>query len=163
MSWASFIMPVLGVGPAHTSLHCLFPFACMCLCVLRICVSVFVTMCANVTVHAFVWTMVCQCACESLILRQMDAELSCQLTQWSVLVLMPPAMHVGVMRSDRRGTVLSRALPHPIVSPITARLLQGHYTKLRELRHMLTNVSQMADMTYTSYEPCYFYNAFLNW
>lgn len=125
------------------------------------------------TMEAFACMMVCLCACLNLnasVLVCVCVLCVCDPYSgitgcWVVLsvdsvVSFGPAAPSNALWSDeiwQTGTVLSRALPHPIVPPIMARLLQGH----QELRHTLTSDSALADMPiYQSYETLSFLKTF---
>lgn len=71
-----------------------------------------------------------------------DFELSCQLTQWSLLASVPPAVQTGVMRADRRGQFYAGRCLVPYSHRAWRALAQGQHRKLREHSHMLVDDSE---------------------
>ncbi len=149
-----FTVAVFGVDPALS----LSIFFCMYVSVCITCMSLW-----GCVLHASVSVTNCNCVCMWV---SYPGITGC----WAVLsvdsvVSFGPAAPSNAGWSDeiwQTGTVLSRALPHPIISPIMARLLQGHRRRLRELSHMLTNDSEMADTPiHQSYETLLFSNCLL--
>lgn len=120
---------------------------------------VFVTACVPVwtwlCMHLLAWwhvcvssefksVCVCVCVCDSY------SEISGCWAVLSVdsLVSFGPTAPSNTGWSDeiwQTGTALCRELPHPIISPIMARLLQEDHKRLWELDHMLTNDSETTD------------------
>lgn len=93
---------------------------CNCLCVLSL--TLYVWDCKMMR-----WSELrCMCVFVSPTLGWLDTELTCQLTQWSVLVPQPPSSVKWTDEIWQMGTVLSMAPPHPIIAPIIAQLLHGH-------------------------------------
>lgn len=164
-------------GGSCTKLKVLSVFAYMCLCVLHICLLLTVhchdsgceskwyygSICLHdgMSVCLPEFKRQCACVCVCCVCDPYSGITGC----WVVLsvdsvVSFGPAAPSNALWSDeiwQTGTVLSRALPHPIVPPIMARLLQGH----QELRHTLTSDSALADMPiYQSYETLSFLKTF---
>lgn len=71
--------------------------------------------------------------CVWLILKKLNVEWSCQLTRWSILVLLPWAMHDWVIGSDKLRRVLAgRPLLHWI--HLSWQSWCGNYKTLEKLK-----------------------------
>lgn len=127
-------------------------FACLCLCVC-VCVTAHICFCVGmsmcVCLNVCVW--VCFLFWDNWMLSCLVSWLSGQF--WSGCPHSDAGFTDEVWQTD-----LGRALPHPEVSPTTARLRQGHHKmRLRKLSHMLTNDSETVDpQIYQSYKTLLF-------
>lgn len=165
VSYTGFSVVVLGVDPAF----CLSFFFCM---HMSVCVWLTVCMSVNVTIRTFACVMACLCVCLNLQLSvcmyvhaRAHNSYSGITGCWTVLsvdsvVTFGPTAPSNVGWNDeiwQMGTVLCRALPDPIFSPIKAKLLQGHHKRLWERIHMLANDSKTFDLPiYQSYQTLLF-------
>lgn len=174
VSCTAFIVAVFWGRILHT-LHCAVYFLS------HPCVSVYIlvpvhdSVCVSANklcMHLLGWWHVCAC----LNLKVSGIVCVCVFVHysgitgcWAVLsvdsvVSFGPAAPSSVRWSDeiwQTGTVLSRPLPHPIVSPIMARLLQGH--RMRSLATCSQMIHRQLAGQYTNHtKPCYFENIYLD-